>query len=357
MDMTAYTTTKETLGFYDATNAAGRVLALGPDALDLLHRMSTNDLRPLFGNPGKGAQTVLTSDKGRIIDLLTVIVRKSDTLLTISAGREELVIKWLDKFVIMENASFVSATNAIAQFGIYGPRSMDLLKQYTSENLMTMTPLSSVTIEIAGAEVLMQKVTRIAESGWSLFVQTDDSEKVKQALQSDVLAMHGAILDDQTFELLRIEAGIPAAPNEINEKHNPLETTLVSAVSFTKGCYIGQEVIARLDSYDKVQRHMLGIILDGVSATSLEALSSEISGSEQPAVTLKLETAAGDVVGELTSFIDAPTLNGAMHERVIGLAFIRTAHANPGLRLNLRATADKIFSAELVKLPFESSLA
>src|SRR2546430_13255243 len=100
MTTEAYYKAHRSLALFDASERFGRVAAGGADAIDLLHRMSTNDLLFLIGNPGTGAQTVLTTEKGRIIDLLTVLSKEKGALLITSGGREERVIAWLDKFVI-----------------------------------------------------------------------------------------------------------------------------------------------------------------------------------------------------------------------------------------------------------------
>lgn len=351
VDLAAYERVRSRVGCYDMTHAAGRISGRGKDVLDLLHRMSTNDLRPLMEKPEVGGQTVLTNEKGRILDVLNVLSREDDTLIVVSSGREQAVIDWLDKFTIMEDAKFISITEGLHQIALIGPRSFDLVRQFTSTDLIAMPTLSAFRATIAGVPVLIQKYFRLAESGWMIFVQAPLASDVKSFLDAEVLAMNGAIVNDALYEVLRIESGMPTAPNELNEKRNPLETTLVSAVSFTKGCYIGQEVIARLDSYDKVQRHMLGVILEGSAADIESELHESVSlrgMGAGTATSFMLETSAGEAVGEMTSYAVSPGVGS-----VIGLAFIRTAHANPNTHLALRLGEGRMVSAKLVKLPFD----
>ena len=115
MNTEEYQKAHKSLALFDAASRFGRVAALGSDAIDLLHRMSTNDLLPLIGKSGTGAQTVLTNEKGRIIDLLTVLSQGKEALLITSSGREEHVIQWLDKFVIMEDAKFEKRSDEMSQ--------------------------------------------------------------------------------------------------------------------------------------------------------------------------------------------------------------------------------------------------
>lgn len=352
MDLATYEKVQSRLGFYDMTHVSGRLIGKGKDVLDLLHRLSTNDLRPLMEKPFMGTQTVLTNEKGRVIDLVNVISRDGDTLLTISGGKEQTVIQWLDKFTIMEDAKFIPATETLHQFGLFGPRSFDLIKQFTDQDLITMPSLAAFDTKIAGFPVMIQKYIRLAESGWLVFASSDIASDVKAFLEGEVLAMGGAVLDDDTFNLIRIESGVPVAPNELNDKHNPLESTLVSAVSFTKGCYIGQEVIARLDSYDKVQRHMLGIVVNGVAADVLaevtEAIHLQKAIDPNARVAFELLSSEGTAIGEMTSFAVSPSL-----EKFIGLAYIRTAHATPGNKLILKVKPEELLPVQVVKLPFD----
>lgn len=328
MNIDTYTKAHSTIALFDASASYGRVEALGPDAIDLLHRMSTNDLLPLIGKPGVGSQTVLTNEKGRIIDYLIVLSRGSSALLITSGGHEEQVITWLDKFVIMEDARFVKKTDDIAHFLIFGPQALSVLQLVTGKDLISLENFHSIELELAGAQITLQKTQRIIESGFAIFVNASDKEKVKSFLLAEIEAVGGAEIDNDGYEVLRIEAGIPIAPNELNEKHNPLETTLVQAISWTKGCYIGQEVIARLDTYDKVQRHLMGVVLSGGGVLSADTHVSVADGTE---------------IGAVSSAAYSPAL-----EKSIGLAFIKTAYANPNASVTIGNA-----QATLVKLPFE----
>jgi folate-binding protein YgfZ len=319
------------LALYNASKAFGRVTASGADAIDLLHRMSTNDLLPLIDKPGSGAQTVLTTEKGRIIDLLTVLSKGKEALLVTSGERENQVIQWLDKFVIMEDAKFMKKSEEISQFLIFGPKALEFLQQISPKGLIGLMNFNFVVVEIAGRKLLLQKTHRIIESGWAIFVETPYAESVWSFLLNAIEKNGGTVIDDDTYNLLRIEAGIPTAPNELNEKHNPLETTLVQAISWTKGCYIGQEVIARLDTYDKVQRHLMGVEIGEMAATTSPPIPIANTDAEQ--------------IGEITSMAFSPSLN-----KSIGLVFVKTAFAIPEMKVTL---GEEKIPAKLVKLPFE----
>ncbi len=331
MNTESYTKAHQSLALYNASVRFGRVAAIGPDAIDLLHRMSTNDLLPLIGKPGAGSQTVLTTEKGRIVDLITVLSQGKDAMLMTSGGKEEEVIEWLHKFVIMEDAKFEKRSGEIAQFLLFGPKAMSLLQKFTDVKLITLENFHFLEIEIGGIPARLQKTNRIIESGWALFVDMEKMADLLAFLIPEIDGTGGTVIDDDTYDLLRIEAGIPLAPNELNGKHNPLETTLVQAVSFTKGCYIGQEVIARLDTYDKVQRHLMGITIERTF--------------QNTPLPVPVTNAEGEHIGEMTSFAFSPAM-----EKWVGLAFIKSAFAIPEMQAGI---GEEKIAATLVKLPFE----
>jgi aminomethyltransferase len=330
MNLEAYKKAHGALALVDASALTGRIRATGTDVLDLLHRMSTNDLTPLFGKPGKGAQTILTTEKGRIVDLITVIATSDGALLVVSKDHEQKVIQWLDKFVIMEDAKFANATAEISQFILFGPSALEFLTTKSATDFIALENFSSVETEIDSIPVRIQKSNRIIESGFSIFCDAKDHDALLAMLEEEIAEFGGTVLDADTYETIRIEAGLPSAPNELNEKHNPLETALVQAVSFTKGCYIGQEVIARLDSYDKVQRHLMGV-----------KFTSNLNGTTAP---LALQASDGTEIGEITSLTFSPSLDAS-----IGIALVKTAFANPNASVKSLGN-----DAVLTKLPFDT---
>jgi tRNA-modifying protein YgfZ len=328
MNLESYTNAHRSLALVDASTLTGRVKAAGPDAIDLLHRMSTNDLTPLIGHPGNGAQTVLTTEKGRIVDLLNVLSTPDGAILVTSKDHEDIVVNWLDKFVIMEDAKFTSATASISHFILFGPSAFGFLSALTATNVLELQNFASIEVTLASIPVRVQRSHRIIESGFSLFCDAEHHDALLSTLSSEIVTAGGAVLDADTYETIRIEAGIPTAPNELNEKHNPLETTLVQAISWTKGCYIGQEVIARLDTYDKVQRHLMGI---------------QFASPVESNVPFPLLSADGTEIGEVTSLTSSPALGTS-----IALAFVKTPYANPNA-----AVAAAGVNGTIRKLPFD----
>jgi tRNA-modifying protein YgfZ len=339
-DFLTYQKVRTSAGLFDATNYYGRLFARGKDAIDLLHRMSTNDLKPLEEAKSQSVLTVLTNEKGRFVDVLKVVRDSSgDTLLITSKDKEQAVIDWLDKFVIMEDARFEPATEKITQFLICGPNATSIISRYCVQEMAETSRSSVFDLHFESANATLVKAPSVAGNGWFVLTAAESAAKVRSHLETDVLAEDGAIFDSELFEILRIENGTPIAPNEINEKHNPLELAIASeAVSFTKGCYIGQEVIARLDAQGKVQRQLVGLKF----ADRLPSIGDRISDESLAGV-----TPLGDEIGEITSIANSPSFGN------IGLGYVRAKYANPGKVVSVKDNEGHKLPATIVKLPFD----
>ncbi len=220
----------------------------GRHALDFLNRMSTNDLKNLQQN--ECLQTVLTTDKGRIVDLISVYRSDNDLVVSTSPQNEDTILRWFDKYIIMDDVRMEIATDHTAQLVVVGPRSSqivrDLIKTDPPENNR------SLNSEFQGHPLLIGTSFQI-ENGFILITDLHGGESLLEWFRSKNILSCGM----EVYHSARIAQRKPILRRELSEKYNPLEAGLSHAVSFTKGCYIGQEVVARLDSYQKVQRHLV----------------------------------------------------------------------------------------------------
>ena len=299
----------------------GLLRMAGEDALDLLHRLSTQDLLTL--QPGEGTATVLTTSKGRILDVL-VVQRRADSLrLHVSPGNQPRVLEWLDTYTILEDSEASDATGEHGQLLVFGPAAGEVVGGAASDPALVGLDLyHHREMPLGGAEVTITKAEAPAGGGFHVAASLAELAAARQALIDA-----GAVpVDDATFEVLRIEAGLPAFGSELDERWNPHEAGLERHISYTKGCYIGQEVIARLDAYDKVQRELRGL---------------RAVGGGVPSAGSKL-LAEGKDAGAVTSGIDSPDFGP------IALAYVRRAHADPGARL----VTDEGVEVEVAALPF-----
>ena len=228
----------------------GRLLVSGADAIDLLNRLSTNDLEQL--RPGHGMGTVLTTNKGRIIDLLRVLHRGEDLLLMTSPGTQSRVVEWIDFYTFAEDVQVTDLTADTRQRLVIGATAVDVLQNAGYPVEVISDELSHVRVAGGDGEKTIIRATFGSLNAFEVISDTGDP----------ITALGLELIDESDLARLRVEQGVAAYPSEMNEGRNPLEANLKPHISFNKGCYIGQEVVARLDTYDRVQRFLCQLLVD-----------------------------------------------------------------------------------------------
>ena len=271
----------------------GRLRVTGEDAIDLLDRLSTNDFKLL--EPGGGISTVLTTNKGRIIDLLRIIQREDDLLMITSPGTATRIVEWIEFYTFVEDIEVEDVTASTSQWLVVGEDAEAAIAEAGFDAGGLNEPLSNATMSDQSTVVR----TVFGEfPAYELIVPTSErapSLDVEQSSNSELAQ-------------LRVEQGVPAYPQEMNEDRNPLESLLKPHISFNKGCYIGQEVVARLNTYDRVQRFLCQLIVD----------------DDKQVDTGASVTVDGDQVGEITT--SGPGL---------ALAYLRKRFYEDGLRVEV----------------------
>jgi aminomethyltransferase len=310
-----YRAALESVVRFDAVR--GCVRLIGNDRAALLQRLTTNDLARL--NAGAGARTVLINSHARILDLLTVYALPEHLLVTTSPGQGGALARYLQNRIFFQDKVTVEdLSNATIQLDLYGPQAASLIQQATSVDPQAW-PLHHIqAASIGTAQVWIARAMPIGGAGFSVLAQRADADLVHQAFAP------AQPLDADTFDVLRIEQGYPAPKRELSTEYIPLETGLNDAISFTKGCYVGQEIIARMESRNRLAKRLMGLRLSQVVASGTELRDAE------------------KLAGEITSVALSPRYG------LIGLAYIRTAAATPGAQLQ---TADGA-TTELIELPF-----
>lgn len=235
----------------------GRILATGKDLLLLLHRLSTQDLKGIA--EGEGRRTVLTTAKGRIVDHLFVHrVGPEEVLLVAGAHGAPRVTAHLARYTFREETGLRDVSGETAQFSLVGPRASVAM---AAAGLPLPRPCASLRHELSGVAVHLLGQDGSSADGYSVVLPASAAETIWDRLSDAVGSSGGARLDPATLEAWRVIRGLGALAHEWTEDFNPLEAGLDEAVSFTKGCYVGQEVVARLRTYDKVSREMCGLVL------------------------------------------------------------------------------------------------
>lgn len=235
-----------------------RLMAAGPDLLALLHRLSTGDVKAL--RPGEGRPTVLTNAKGRIVERLFVHHFGDDGVLLV-AGPDAAarVLAHLAKFTFVENTGMSDVTASTFALALFGPRWAESAE---AVGIPALTAYGAVKLTIAGVAVHVARTNGFDAEGVLVIGPRERVDLVRAALVEAAAVVGGTAVGPETLESWRILTGLPSSGHELTEEHNPLEAGLRDAISFTKGCYVGQEVVARLNTYDKVSRVLLRLVLE-----------------------------------------------------------------------------------------------
>lgn len=293
----------------------GRILFTGPDHLDFLHRMSTNGIAGRAA--GEGLETVFCDSRGRIVQLAS-LSRTADDETTAFVEDAPALLAWLERYRFSERMEQADISAATGQLEMVGPGCAEAFR-----SALRADPGDSVetSFPLEGGSWAMR-----TQAGGQLALRLWGPGEEIDRCRRRLVAAGVAELDDRTWEVLRVEWGQPAAGRELTLDHNPWEAGLDDAIHLDKGCYIGQEVVARLDTYRKVKQHLVGLRLaDGV-----------VPGARVEA--------AGRAVGVVTSAASSARLGS------LALAYVRTAHCRPGTPLSVEATA-----AEVSALPFDGA--
>ncbi|MCX6171065.1 MAG: hypothetical protein NTX65_17155 [Ignavibacteriales bacterium] len=233
----------------------------GKDVLDFLHRVSSNSLKDL--KVLEKRNTLFLNEKGRFIDRTTLISFENDFLLIGNSKNSRQLYSWIDRFIITEDITIkdVSGTFVIVDF--IGRQSESFLTLLIGKEINTLDFTTVRRFDVDGFTFYFFVEKEInGIKIYKVLINTEKSVDFIEYLFSIKSVFDLNLVGDDAFDAFRIENKIPVYPNEINNETNPHEVNLIHEVSFTKGCYIGQEVIARLDTYDKVQKRFLQVGLE-----------------------------------------------------------------------------------------------
>jgi folate-binding protein YgfZ len=272
----------------------GRLHMKGSPGLDYLHNQSTQDLKALA--PGRGADTVFVTPTAGILDLTTVYVGEEDCWVWTSPQRRGPLMHSLGRMLpFVRGAQLSDETEQTFAFGLIGDQSREVLEKVIGSERIPADPREHRQIEIQGIPVHLACGTGLAEQGFTLWGEIGQ----KAALQEHLLHIGAKLAQPELWEQLRLEAGRPAADQELTTDYNPLEAGLWHAISLSKGCYIGQEVLAKQVTYKRIRQTLWGIRLKGEAQPGTDILQQ------------------GEKIGLLTSA-------GLTSQGYLGLGYVRT---------------------------------
>jgi folate-binding protein YgfZ len=318
-----YQAALESAAFYRLPEA-GYLRISGPDQINFLQRQTTNDMTRLI--PGRSLATILTSATGRILDVLTLFLEPGGAIgaLPLPAQAASTANFLKSRIFFMDKVSVIDASSELAQVELTGPQAAALLNKIGCQNIPQVEEV--LPVEISGVQASLIRQPGRAGLTFLLLIPAEAADEVTSALFSQ-----GAVpITPESYQVLRVEAGLPGAGAELTSNYTPLEIGLVSSIAENKGCYTGQEVIARQMTYDKITQHMVGLHLQKLAQTGKQVF------------------AGGRSIGTITSCVYSPRFGP------IALAVIKRPYHLPGTQVMVgNGDGEKLAQpAQVTALPF-----
>jgi len=321
-----YQAVREKAGLIDLSFRA-QVRMTGEDRVSFLQGMISNDVKVL--RPGDGCAATLLTEQGRIVADLRVYTLDNAILLDVDARIKERMIEALARFIIADDVEMEDLSEQQVTFALQGPAASRLLTA-AGVSLSLDKPFQHQEVTLAGTTARIIRVSDTGEEGYELFVAAEQAEQCWTALlhAGEPLGLRPVGL--AALQMLRVEAGIPWYGLDMDEGRIVLEVGLEQAISFKKGCYLGQEVVERATARGHVNRKLSGLLLHG---NTLPEGGTKLFHNAQEA-------------GWVTSTVQSPRFG-----HPIALGYVRREHLTPGTQLRIDSHGTPVI-AEVATLPF-----
>jgi folate-binding protein YgfZ len=328
-DVTAeYRSAREQAALFDVSDR-GKIEVAGRDAVMFLNNLCTNDIKNL--SVGSGCEAFLCTAKAKVVAHLLVYRlpegERPCFWLDVAPGMANKTIQHLDHYLISEEVELTDHTGEFAQMQLVGPQAEAILAKILPEPLPPMQEHQHLMRTFCGAPCPVRRHDPLGLPGYDILCRSGQAPEIRQALIG--AGTRPASLE--AYEVLRVEAGTPAYGEDIDEDRFVFEVGRTAhAISYSKGCYLGQEPVVMARDRGHTNRTLLGLkILEG---GAVPHGSRVLHGGEE--------------IGQVTSSVFSPRLGMA-----IALAYLRRGHQEPGTRVEVEAEGGRR-KAEVTGLPF-----
>jgi folate-binding protein YgfZ len=288
----------------------GFLACVGPDARSYLHGMVTNEVKAL--RPGQGTYAAVITARGKMLgDARLLVVEDDQVLMDLEPGARDATLAHLAQYLVSEDCEVSDATGSCAILGAYGPAAGELVARVTGEPVPELPLHGSVRRVLGGITGLVVASAPEGVSGFELLVAPEAAEAVLSAMAAVAAELGGGLAGEDALEAARIERGVPRFGADMDESTIPLEANLERAISYTKGCYIGQEVIAKATYRGHVRRRLARLSVPPGTRAGAQLVEGEKS------------------MGLLTSVLDPNPAGGPP----LAIGYVRAAQLHEGASL------------------------
>jgi folate-binding protein YgfZ len=314
----------EGAGLIDLSSRRGRILVGGRDAAMFLNGLVTNDVKNLAR--GSWIPAVFANVQGRLIAAVRIIHRDDGFLIDTETVTRDKVVDLLSRFTLAGDFRVTDLTEEVGTLSLQGKKSAGILASVLGDQSASLNRGCAIQSAFNEKQVTIIRATHTAEEGFDVFIESSEREALHDALWHS----RAEIVKDETLEVLRIEAGIPRFGIDMTENTVVSEANLDDAISDTKGCYVGQEIIIRIKHRGHVAKKLTGVVLE--TPWPFEEHAEVISDDHEN-------------IGNITSLTLSPCL-----DRQIALAYLKYDHLEEGTRIRVEHGENPV-AAEVASLP------
>lgn len=302
-----YRAARDSAAMFD-TNWNAIWMVGGRDRVQYLHNITSNDIKSLA--EGRGTLALLLNPQGHILAELEIYALAEKLLVRSHASQRERTLATLKKYIIGSKVEIEDVTERMGSFAIEGPRAADVLRQICGSEIVGMSEIGVQEASMDGNPCWLLRRSHFGAVGAEILASREQLAALWRKALAAIRELGGAPIGMTALNALRLEARVPWFPADFNEAMIPHEAALETThISFTKGCYTGQEIVERVRSRGHVNRKRVAL---------------KFSTGEPPPAGTKLR-AGGAEVGFVTSAAFSPSVKAA-----IGMGYVRHEQFAPG---------------------------
>ena len=338
-------------GIMDMTHR-GKIRISGKDRIKFLQNILSQDINKL--TPGTGGHATLLNTKGHMLAYMRIYSDEDSFLIDTEPGEADKIIQILNRYLFREDVKIDDVTLKYGLVTVQGPHSREIIRRISGTDIKEMEECSHVNLNINNINCTITRTTYTGEDGYSIYAPWDSIHSVWETIPKDeknnppipplekggkggferLFSSEMTPFGHNAFETLRIEAGIPLYSIDMDEDTIPIEANLDHAISYTKGCYVGQETIARIKFKGHVNRTLTGFFIE---TTIIPQKGDRI---------YKITEGAEQNIGVITSACFSPTLRVS-----VALGYLRIEHNKPGTEVYIHSKSHTI-QAVVACIPF-----
>ena len=319
------------VGMLDRSNRA--ILEFtGADRLSYLQGLISNDLR--VAPSGEGIYAAFLNQQGKVLADCRALTTDDSFIVDFWEPLKPKILDHLHRYLVADEVEIADLNDRYAILSIQGPESERLLEKLVPRDQQPQKTLAHSLAQIGGVEIRICRSSHTAEDGFDLMIPLGEITSLARHLTEAAALSSGRWVGEEAYEMLRIEAGIPRYGVDITEDNLILETGLNHAVSFNKGCYLGQEVVERIRSRGHVNKALSGLA---------------VHGEKPPLPGCKILSAEKEI-GRITSSTYSPALGSAF-----ALGYVHRDHRAQGTQVLVRHDEELLVSATVTELPFAAT--